>query len=243
MFLIDPPPSPADLHFRLFGFPVRITPWFWIAALVLGWSGDPAPESVLTWVAVVLVSIVVHELGHAFAIRFFGGNSRITLYHFGGLAMDNRVDRSAREQIIISLAGPAAGFVLAAVVTGLLAINGMVLRYRMGIMPVIPAPFSPGADSLVDLVVWDLLYVNFAWGLINLLPIYPLDGGRVSREIFVELDARRGIERSLWLSIIASAAFAVYGLFQWRSLFVAIMFGMLAYGSYQMLQAYTRRGW
>ena len=87
MFLVDPPPSPGDLHFRLFGFPIRITPWFWIGAVLLGIGGDSAPEAVLTWVVVVLISILVHELGHAFAIRYFGESARITLYHLGGLAI------------------------------------------------------------------------------------------------------------------------------------------------------------
>jgi Zn-dependent protease len=182
-------------------------------------------------------------MGHAIAIRYFGGRSRITLYHFGGLAMDDRLDRSAGEQIAISFAGPAAGFLLAGVVTLVLEISDNVYAYRWGIMPVIPQPFGAHGDSALDRFVWDLLFVNFVWGLVNLLPIYPLDGGRISREIFVELDSRRGIVRSLWLSVITAAAFAVYALVAWGTLFVPIMFGMLAYGSYQMLQAYTGRSW
>lgn len=241
MFLVDPPPTAADLHFRLFGFPVRVTPWFWAAALLLSLGGDDdSPEPVLTWVIVVFVSILVHELGHALAIRYFGGRSRITLYHFGGLAMDNRPDRLPGEQIAISFAGPAAGFLLAGVVTLVLELNGDVLAYRWGMVPVIPRPYE---STILSDLVWYLLLVNFAWGLINLLPIYPLDGGRIARELFAEFDAGRGIVRSLWLSIITAAAFAIYALVAWKMLFVPIMFGMLAYGSYRTLQAYTGRSW
>jgi stage IV sporulation protein FB len=241
VFLVDPPPTAADLHFRLFGFPIRVTPWFWLAAVLLAMGGgDDTPESVLTWVVVMFVSILVHEFGHAFAIRYFGGKSRITLYHFGGLAMDERPDRPAGEQIAISFAGPAAGFLLAGIVTLLLEISDMVYAYRWGMVPVIPEPFE--SAILGDLVRY-LLFVNFAWGLINLLPVYPLDGGRISREIFAEVGGGRGIVQSLWLSIITAAALAVYALVAWRTLFVPIMFGMLAYGSYQMLQAYTSRRW
>lgn len=244
MFLVDPPPTAADLRFRLFGFPIRVTPWFWLAAVLLSVRGDTSPEAVLTWVAVVFVSILVHELGHAFAIRFFGGESRITLYHFGGLAMDDHVDRSAREQIIISLAGPVAGFLLAGVVVVILAATGHLAGFRLGLIPIQYWAYdAEGAGfPLRDRLVGHLLFVNFAWGLVNLLPIYPLDGGRISREIFVEVNAGRGVVQSLWLSVIAAAAFAVYTLFTWGGLFVPIMFGMLAFSSYQMLQAYTGRG-
>ena len=64
----------------------------------------------------MFVSILVHELGHAFVQRYFGGRPWITLYGFGGLASCNDCDRSPRSQIIISLAGPLAGFLFAVVV-------------------------------------------------------------------------------------------------------------------------------
>ena len=228
----------------MFGFPIRVTPWFWAASLLLALGGgDDTPESVLIWVGVVFVSILVHELGHAFAIRYFGGESRITLYHFGGLAMDTSLQRSPGQQIAISFAGPAAGFLLAGIVTLALALSDNVYTYRWGLVPVIPQPFGRGEPALLDHLVWYLLFVNFAWGLINLLPIYPLDGGQISREIFVEIDPSRGIARSLWLSISAAVALALYALVAWHSLFIPIMFGALAYGSYQILQAYRGRGW
>jgi Zn-dependent protease len=251
VYLIDPPPSPADLHFRLFGFPIRITPWFWIGAVLLGLGDDSSPERVLAWVPVVLVSVLVHELGHAFAFRYFHGNPRITLIHFGGLAIDERLDRSPGQQILISAAGPAAGFMLAGVVVAVLAASGNFTGFRFGLVPVAYDTFDPvsihpetsrAEYSMRDLIVWDLLFVNFVWGLMNLLPVYPLDGGQISREIFVELDAGRGIVRSLWLSIVVAAVVAVYALFAWNSIFVPIMFGLLAFGSYQMLQAYMGRG-
>jgi Zn-dependent protease len=158
--------------------------------------------------------------------------------------MDDRPDRSAREQIIISLAGPFAGFLLAGAVVGLLAASGHFAGFRFDLVPVRYYSFDDGDGgiSLRDRVVSYMLFVNFAWGLMNLLPVYPLDGGKVAREILVELDSGRGIVRSLWLSIIVAALAAVYALFAWNSIFVPIMFGLLAFGSYQMLQAYMGRG-
>src|SRR3954453_23886112 len=88
MILGEPPPSQGDLHFRLFGFPVRVHPFFWIATVFLGMGGSEKadPLDTLVWVAVVFVSILVHEMGHAIVQTYFGGHPRITLYGFGGLA-------------------------------------------------------------------------------------------------------------------------------------------------------------
>ena len=116
MLLGEPPPTQADLHFRVFGIPVRVHPLFWIVTLFLGLAAARRPIrcETLIWVAVVFVSILVHELGHALMQRYFGGHPWITLYGFGGLASCNDCDRSPRSQILISLAGPVAGFLLAA---------------------------------------------------------------------------------------------------------------------------------
>ena len=101
MLLGEPAPTQADLHFRLFGFPVRVHPFFWVVSLLLGMGGRDRPirSNVLIWVAVVFVSILVHELGHAFMQRYYGGHPWITLYGFGGLASCNDCDRSPRSQI------------------------------------------------------------------------------------------------------------------------------------------------
>ena len=78
--LAEPNRTPYDLNFRLFGFPVRIHPLFWLGAVLLGgWTFDLGLEYAAIWVAVVFVSILVHELGHAIAFRTFGVDSHIVL--------------------------------------------------------------------------------------------------------------------------------------------------------------------
>jgi stage IV sporulation protein FB len=96
------------------------------------------------------------------------------------------------------------------------------------------------ASPMVNLAIFYLLQVNILWGIINLLPIYPLDGGQVARELFTLNHPRRGIVQSLWLSIGAAAAVALYGLSQ-NLIFTALMFGYLAYANYQTLHAYVQR--
>jgi Zn-dependent protease len=81
-----------------------------------------------------------------------------------------------------------------------------------------------------------LLSVNIFWGLINLVPVYPLDGGNVARYALLQQDPRDGILKSLWISVIAGGIVAVLGLFAFRSVYMALLFGFLAFQSYQSLQ-------
>jgi Zn-dependent protease len=261
MLLGEPAPSQADLHFRAFGVPVRVHPMFWVVSLLLGmggFRGEVDPLETLVWVAVVFVSVLVHELGHAFLQRYYGGRPWVTLYSFGGLASCNDCDRSPRAQILISLAGPGAGFLLAALVIAAVWLSGHVIGFartkesldlllmgvdRLMIQPLAPivAYFEPYTSRPLNHVIADMLQVNIMWGVINLFPIYPLDGGRIARELFTLRDPRQGIVQSLQLSAGVAILFAAYALLNGR-LFTCLLFGMLAYGNYQTLQAY-RGGW
>lgn len=253
MLLGEPPPTQADVRFRLFGIPVRIHPFFWLVTLLLalGGKGKADPTATLVWIVVVFVSILVHELGHAMMQRRYGGRPWITLYGLGGLSSCNDCDRSTRSQIIIALAGPAAGFLLAGLVLVLLNLAGSRAGISLsresipdGAYPVslllLSGYFEPVSSYLMNLIVVSTLWVNVAWGLINLLPIYPLDGGRVAREILTLQQPRKGIVQSLQLSIGVAALMAIYGLLAWQSIFTTFMFGLLAYQSYQALEAYRR---
>jgi len=238
MFLGEPPPTQADLHFRLFGIPVRVHPFFWVVALLLGMGGRKAdPLITLIWVVVVFVSIVVHELGHAFVQRYYGGRPWITLYSFGGLASCDDCDRSPRAQILISLAGPFAGFFFAGFVVSLLVALQRFEGFELDWIPVVWTPFE---SPPLEIGLRILMFVNIAWGALNLLPIYPLDGGRIARELFTLGNPRAGIIQSLQLSVGAAILVAVYALTR-QLFFMCIMFGFLAYGSFQTLREYRNR--
>ena len=247
MLLGEPARTPADLHFRLFGIPVRVHPFFWIVSLLLGMGGGPAdPVNSLIFVAVVFVSVLVHEFGHALMQRYYGGHPWITLYGLGGLASCDDCDRSPGAQILILLAGPGAGFLLAGLVVAFLASLGRVAGFDLDLMPVQWTPFdlpyyqANNKLSPQDELIWDLLLVNILWGLINLLPVYPLDGGQIAREVFTLRAARAGIIRSLQLSIATAAVVACYALLQ-KQVYVGLMFGFLAYGSFRALSEYRGR--
>jgi Zn-dependent protease len=225
------------MRFRLFGVNVEIQMFFWITAVMLGsdylnesylrWIDNQGAlhvellpkTAIVVWVAVVLVSILVHEFGHAFAVKRHHIEPAISLYWMGGVTTYRPVLPLSRlDDIMISLAGPFAGFSLAAVVYG-------AERAAPGFIASLPL--------LGRLAVIDLMHVNLFWGLINLLPVLPFDGGLVMRSV---LGPRR--ERiAVMVSMVAGGGIALFFLVYYHSVWGAFLFGMGAARSYQRLAA------
>jgi Zn-dependent protease len=173
----------GGLRFSLFGFPIRIHPWFLIVAGIIGFSGpEPNLARALVWIGVVLVSVLVHELGHAFAARTVGAEPTIDLYALGGLTAFAPPRPLGRWQSVgISLAGPFAGFLL-----GFLVLSGAA---ALGTDR--PSPFVGSNAPLIEVIVGASIWVNLYWGVVNLLPILPLDGGNVVRSLLPGGDDQR----------------------------------------------------
>lgn len=243
---MEPPRTQADLNFSLFGIPVRVHPFFWLVGLLLGLDGsNNEPKRMVGWLVALFVSILVHELGHAFAARRYGHRPWITLHSFGGLASYDAIDQNAQEKIVISFAGPLAGFMLAGLLVAGIAVSGHLIGFELSFFPVRFVPFlTQAGDSAyapLDLMIYDLMFINIFWGLINLFPVYPLDGGQIAREILVERSPYEGVRQSLQLSIGSAIGLTVFALVN-GSIYMAFLFGYLAYLSYATLKSYTGRG-
>ena len=245
MFLLEPPRTPYDLNFSVAGIPVRVHPFFWIVGILLG-ARDPAPESLLTWMVVFFVSILVHELGHALAIIYYGWRPWVLLYGFGGMAMYqpgftsshssySRSGNTPLGQIVIAAAGPAAGFTLAALTVASLYLTSRSVDIYFPFFPAQLGMGTPLESGPAERLVQGLIFINVFWSILNLFPIYPLDGGKIAREILVALNPSDGVRQSLILSICAGGGLALFAI-QLGSIFMAVMFGYLAYSSYNMLQ-------
>lgn len=196
MFLSEPNRTDYDLSFSLFGFPVRVHPAFFIMPIMLGRGlvSDSVNTGVglVVVIAIFFVSILVHELGHAVAFRYYGLPSRIVLYWMGGLAIPDSGNPWGRQtkgaltpnqQIVISFAGPAFGFLLAGllvVVTYLL--GGHVVINDLNILP-FPQPVLAGTilegSSIASMVFFSGVVLNIFLNLLNLVPIFPLDGAKL----------------------------------------------------------------
>ncbi len=254
MFLQQPNETPYDLNFAVLGFPVRINPLFFLMPLLLGGSFLQVFQAfevntgigLILIVGVFLVSILVHELGHALAFRFYGTDSKIVLYAMGGLAIPTgsgwgRSRRSAGtpySQIVISLAGPVAGLLLAVALGGIgLALGGQIEWSMLGIFPL---PFLvPVSETLKEMralwiVLWIGLNINVFWNVLNLMPVFPLDGGQIARQVFLMNDPWNGLRNATILSVVVGGAIAVWGLSRGDH-FMGIMFGMLAFSNYQSI--------
>ncbi|MCE9528268.1 MAG: site-2 protease family protein [Planctomycetales bacterium] len=176
MLLAEPGHTPYDLHLKVLGFPVRVHPLFWVMGLIMGFGGV---MEVFIATAVAFVSILVHELGHAFPLK------------------------------------------------GILPIPYAVMVKNLG----------DAQANLNLLILFNmLLWFNLVWGAINLLPVFPLDGGQIAQTVMVAKDPWGGLARSLWVSVFTGAVAAVAGGFIFSSLYMVMLFGSLAYSSYLALQ-------
>lgn len=237
----DPSPTPYDVRFSLAGIPVRVNPYFWAMALVLGFNLAQHPRLMLIWIGVVFVSILVHEMGHALAARSFGLDPWITLWGFGGLCSYNPGRYDPNRQIMISFAGPAAGFAFAGLVVLLLTVTNRSFQFF---------EWTLGrGDPIDNFYIWYLvsflLFVNVFWGIVNLFPVLPLDGGQVARDLLAQLNPHGSPATIYMLSTFTGAALAAGGLILFGSVFLALMFGFMAYNSFTAWQAYSGggRGW
>ncbi len=197
---VEPPRTQFDLNWRMFGIPVRVSPWFWLTSVVLGWPSDGDYIGLVIWVLCVFVSILIHELGHIFMGLAFGSSGHILLYGMGGLAFGSKNLPERWQRIAVSFAGPLAQFVL-------------LIPLYLAEWVYTPQPWARGeAPDRLFQFLEDMIYVNKYWPLLNLLPIWPLDGGQIARELFVKFAPRNGVRTSLIVSISTAGALAVYEL-------------------------------
>lgn len=234
------------LRFPLFGFPIVIHWMFWLnSALMGGALGASSPgqlRSLLAWMVAVLLSILIHELGHALTMRNFGDRRvGVVLYAFGGLAQGSR-HLTRREDVMVTAAGPALQILAG------LAAGWSITLWR---------PPSLWLHQMLD----SFTAVSLFWALLNLIPIIPLDGGRLCAALL----GRTGQKTALKVSLVCAAALALLAFEDglWVGLqngilnllqvdvytrvgggiFALLVFGMLAYNNWKALRQEPQIPW
>ena len=234
------------IRFTIFGVPVEIQPWFWVTTAILGGAlhADTQTEilGVLVFMIVAMISILVHELGHALTGRKLGGGETwISLYAMGGLAYNRGGVFTRTQRALMILAGPGAGFalglltlaVMCAIWTpaGGMSLASILLFGRTPIMPTREVILYLHSQAPSIWLVNDFLWINFWWGVINLLPVLPLDGGR-----FMELYLKP-LKRACMLGAITATTMALFLLYTFsagEALYPVCLFGWLAWQNYQL---------
>ncbi|HUR80836.1 MAG TPA: M50 family metallopeptidase [Thermoanaerobaculia bacterium] len=202
--------------------------FFFLVLLFVYFNYDPQRgiQYALLWIPIVFVSVLVHELAHAGAIAMLGfGASEIVLTGMGGVTM-NRRRAAPWQDLIISLAGPAASF-------GLYFLCGWLARYVALVH----------TDKMLSALIPYLAWANRAWGLFNLIPVPPLDGGHATRELFgTFLTARNAFIVSIWIAMVGGAGIAVYFAVWERSFLLALYIGWFVYMAFGQWQYFKRHG-
>jgi Zn-dependent protease len=175
------------LRFR--GITLELHPTFYLLPLLVGWEGWsdgrwPGLAENLWAIALIYTCLVLHEFGHALTAQRLGlPVKHIVLLPIGGMALLQRMPRNPRTEMLITAAGPAVNF----------AIAGICLVLLRGWPPRLLQADHPTFHLLG--VLRFLLLVNLGLGCFNLLPAYPMDGGRVLRALLAfrldYLDATR----------------------------------------------------
>jgi Zn-dependent protease len=213
---------------KIFGIPVKVDPSFLFVCAVLAYSRLSQPIFLIEWLIVIFVSILVHELGHALVVRSFGLSPQIMLYSMGGLtSWRDEKGISHAKRIVISLAGPFAGFLFG----GVVYLSGLALTDLF-------------VDRFVAQTYVDLMMVNLGWGIFNLLPILPLDGGNVAYSIEQMVTKRPGGVITRALSLLIAVGVGLWAL-SIGGLWIVFLMALFAMNNgsalFQLLQ-YDRDG-
>jgi Zn-dependent protease len=227
MFTINP--TPFDIRLVAFRIPIRVHPSFWLGSLIFGQSLG-SPELIFLWVICSFVSILIHELGHALTAEAYGWPTEIVLYFGGGLAMSQRgYNETPWKSILVSLMGPVAGFLLLGVI--FVVMIGMAFSGQVR-TPEAASDFSYYLQQALSY----LFIMNLYWGLLNLIPVMPLDGGQIARSLCEVLRFRDPISAALKLGVVASGAATYYFLVQRKEMMPGMLMLMLCLQNVSALQ-------
>lgn len=216
--------------FRLFNIDVRV---HWSFILILAWgafiySSGPAGPIVgaiygILIILLLFVCVTLHEFGHALMAQRFGVNvPHITLLPIGGVASLERMPDRPIQEFLIAIAGPLVNFVIAGVVFLVILLSGNLSAIGTeGITTMLGGAQSP----TVLTVLLFLLFSNLALGLFNLLPAFPMDGGRILRAVLaLGMPYVNATRIAVLVGRLMAVLFALWGLLNRDIFFLLIAF-------------------
>ncbi|MBX9680860.1 MAG: hypothetical protein K2X38_19045 [Gemmataceae bacterium] len=225
--------TPLTLRFSLFGIPIRLSVMFLLfeaglAFLVArndvgqlrGW------KFLLAFVVISFVSILMQTMAHVLMGRWYGMPGAVQFSAMGAQPVGDYPRLTGWQRFWVAAAGPITGFGLV-----------MLAQTIKGVVTPQLGRWFPGdfkTQKLVDFMVAELYLINLYYTIYKSLPIQPLPGGDMVREILLWLMPKRGLALSYFLSMIFALALVALTLYQWRQLNVPIYYFILplwAFGS------------
>ena len=148
--------------------------------------------------------VVLHEYGHALTARRYGiGTHDITLLPIGGVARLERMPSNPRQELIVAIAGPAVNLAIAAILFGVCTLYGIPVKHN------VDSVLTGRADFVVTLMWWNVTMIIF-----NMLPAFPMDGGRVLRALLaMRMDYAKATRWAAVVGRVMALVFAWYAIF------------------------------
>ena len=206
--------------FLILGIPVHVS--IWHVLTLLFFFQRSFHESVAFGIAMLMAasaSVFLHEMGHALMSRHFRLQPTVVLTGFGGFTAHQPAQRP-RDEFLVVAAGPAVNFLIA------------------GVLMAVAAVVPPEEGGFAAMLIGEVMFLNVFWGLYNLLPIMPLDGGQLLR-----VALRRFIKKTLtadrWthrIGLVLGVLMAIYLYVAYRSIFGAVLLGLAAFENYRALK-------
>ena len=217
------------MQFKLFGIPIRVNPFFLLIAAYIGYINAQARPMVddimalVVTVPIVFFAVLAHELGHAFAGRAFKLTPQIDLHGFGGLTSWTEGRRlTPGRSIFVSFAGPLVG----------IAFGTPTLVWMMA-----AEPSQPLAAFALEMFV----FVNLGWGVLNLIPMMPLDGGNIMASFFEIFAGGKGRVAARYVSLGLAGLILLWAL-SVMNIWILVLVGFMAWSNFKALQAERQIG-
>lgn len=194
--------------------------------VVMNYDARVGIQYALLWIPILFVSVLIHELAHAGAIGMFGfGASHVVLSGMGGVTINQRRARPWQD-MVISIAGPASSFLLWWL-SDWMADNLALAR----------------TDRMLAALLPRLAVANAFWGIFNLIPVPPLDGGHATRDFFrMFLNERTAFIVAIWIAIIVGSAVAIVSVVLLKQIFVGLYIAWFVYMAVQQWQHFRKHG-
>lgn len=198
--------------------PITIHWVFFLVAGLIGYLMTGGIAEGLLVMLVIFFSILVHEFGHALTAMGFGQDVRISFQTLGGMTYRDGPRLKLWQEFIVVLNGPMFGFAL-------LIVSALTRSY-----------IGESGGPAVTLMLHASIYINLVWTLLNLLPVGPLDGGRLLGIILEALFGVRGMKINFLIGVVIGAGIAVLS-FAYQQYILAFLFIMLATESFRAWRA------